>query len=446
MPPKSKAKDAALGILDIAAPDLDDRLALAMNVGSKLGTRWGLDTAVSIPGFAPQQFRKRIYSTGLLSLDAKLKVGGLPRGTIVELFGPPHAGKSLALYQMIREVQQQCLKCEGTVVYHDRLDAKNKPVIKQVPMLVKGEQQLVDVTVRDSFCKHCDAHNSGGLVILFDQENSFDPVWVTRQGVEITKLVVAKLPTGEHATEMLRTLLLQVKPDFVGIDSIAQLQPKTEQEKSEVDDKTMPGLHARVMARLCRQVTSIFLMDPKNAPLVVWVNQVRADMSGYGKDVVTGGFAPEHYSAVRIKFQPQQLVNQQKPELGRNGKATIKKCKIAEGALNRYVEYIIDDRGFDRAKDIYETAVPLGVWNKTKLQSGQHFWVEDAGFENKLANKKDDMLDLLRTNLDFADEVRRRTFAAMELSAPINMAEGGVYIGDGEAPHDQEPEIGEDAE
>lgn len=427
MAPKKKPAESDLSMMDAAAPNLDDRLAAMMNVAGKQAKKWGLPHAASIPAMDPQQFRRRVFSTGLASLDSKLKIGGFPRGCIVEFYGPPHAGKTLELYLVISEVQHQCMKCEGHVDYSDRLDAKGRPIIVMVAMLVRGEETEVPVTQRTSVCRHCGAKDSGGLFVLFDQENSFDPIWAARQNIELSKFGVFKLPTGEHATEMLRTLMLQIKPDAVGIDSIAQLQPKTEQLKSEVDDSVMPGLHAKVMARLCRQITSIFLMDPINAPLVLWVNQVRADMTGYGADKVTGGFAPEHYSAVRIKLQPQQLVNQLKPEQGRNGKMTIKKCKVAEGLYNQTLEYVILPSGFDTAMDLYLTAVAKGVFLSTAILSGGHFFADDVDRVNKLASKKDEAIANIRANPTFADEIRERIIKNTVFEQPLQE----IYIGDG---------------
>ena len=439
----AKKAPAKLDVLDIAAVPLDERLAKGMILGTKLTQRWGSGT-LAIPGLDPAPFRKRIYSSGLASLDQKLQIGGYPSGTIVEFFGPPHVGKSLLLYMLISEVQHTCSKCEGRIVYGDRIDGKGRTVFHTVNTLVRGEPVELQVPIRDSLCKNCSAPNSGGLVILFDQENSVDPNWLTAQNVEITKLIVAKMPTGEEATEMARTLILQLKPELVAIDSIAQLQPEAEQLKSEVDDKIMPGLHAKIMARLCRQITSLFLMDPVAAPLVAWVNQVRADVTGYGKDVVTGGFAPEHYSAIRLKVSGgTKKVNQDKPELGVEGSITIKKCKVAKGAKNRAITHILTDEGFDRVTDLYNTSVALGVWNTTKLGSGQHFWADEQQIEpeKRLANKRDEALERMRTQPEFFDEVLRRTNRSMIVAEPINM-EQGAYLGDGveDSNASQEPE------
>jgi len=431
MAAKPKAVKPSVSALDIAASPLDDRIALALSVGNKLTARWGTGSMLN-PGFEPEAFRKKIYSFGLPSLDVKSKIGGFLRGTITELFGPPHAGKSLMLYKMIASVQHTCLKCDGYVRYHDRVDKKGNVIMVEREMLVRGVSTIIEIPMRDSLCDACNAQNSGGLPELYDQESTADPVWMATQGIELTKLIIGKLPTGEHALEMIRTQMLQVRPDFIGIDSIAQLQPMIEQQKSEVDDKVMPGLHARVMARLCRQVTSLFLADPEHAPAFVWVNQMRADMSGYGKDVVTGGFAPEHYSALRLKFTLKQLVNNQKPELGRIGAISFKKCKIAKGVLNRSIDYVMTDEGFDVATDLYNTAISVGVFHPGKLSSGRHFYT-DADVDNKdhlLAGNRAEGIERLRTDEAFNFEVRRRTNAAMVLEAPINLS-AGVYIGDG---------------
>lgn len=411
-------------VLDIVAPSLDNRLDDIAKATQKLANKWGLDDAVAIPGKDLERFRRRVYSTGMLSLDKLLKIGGLPRGHIVELFGSPHAGKSLLLYHIIRQVQYTCISCEGELEYFDLMKG-GKPVYMEVDMLVKGIPTPVKIKKRSATCKSCQKEDTGGLFVLFDQENSFDPIWTEQQGVELTKMLVLKLPTGEHAIDMLRMIMNQHKPDGIGIDSIAQLQPKTEQERSAVDDAVMMGLHAKIMSQLCRHVTSSFLEDPKRAPLFVWVNQMRADTSGNNALKVTGGFAPEFYSSIRIYMLRRGLVNQQHPELGTNGRITIKKCKAAKGVTNRTVDYILLDSGFDMAKDIYETAVASDIFLTSALGSGGHFWADDTNKENKLAASRQAALEMVYQDPAFAAELRRRVLA--QADQPV-LSE--VYVGD----------------
>ena len=427
MAAKKKGEGSSdLAILD-AAPNLDQRIDAALKISTKLADRWGLDSAVTVPGLNLQTYRKRVYSTGLLSLDQALGIGGLPRGHITEFFGPPGGGKSTKLYEVIAEVQHQCTRCDQPVVYSDRLDSKGRPQQQLVNMVVKGQETKVPVTLRTSVCTHCQGVDTGGLVMLFDQENSFDPVWVAHQGVELTKLLVFKLPSGEQASEMLRTLMINVKPEMVCIDSIAQLQPKAEQERSEVDDATLPGLHAKVMSRLCRSITAIFTMDPKNAPAVVWINQVRADMSGYNQPKVTGGFAPEHYSSIRLYFLPQQLVNQKDPLQGREGKITIYKGRVAQGLYRKTCEYVLLPTGFDKVTDIFNTATKSGVFNAAKQASGRFYWAEADATDNanELAYGRDKMIARIREEDSLREEIYRRVMSASSVQEPEE-----IFVGD----------------
>jgi hypothetical protein len=293
-------------------------------------------------------------------------------------------------------------------------------------MTVKGQETQIMIPERTSTCPTCQRVDSGALCVLCDQENSFDPIWAASQGIELTKLFTVKLPTGEHVIEMLRSVIIGAKPDLVAIDSVAQLQPRTEQIKSDVDDKVMPGLHSKIMAQLCRHLTSTFLMDPRTAPAVIWVNQIRADMSGYGADKVTGGHAPEHYSCIRVKFSVGKQVNHEKPELGREGKFLFKKCKAAVGVKDRVLQYVLVDSGFDKVKDIYETALASGVFIAAKLTSGSHFWADDVNLENKLATSKPDAMERIRNDPEFALEIRRRVMLAHVNIAPPEQP----YLGD----------------
>jgi RecA/RadA recombinase len=422
--PKQKAV-ADLSILDAKVPGLNDRLNKLTDATRKLATRWGLPKAVTNPGNDPDHFQKRVYSTGLLSLDKVLKTGGIPRGHITELFGSPSAGKSLMLYQIIRSIQHTCHVCWGELEYFDAMDRKGKPQEIEKTMLVRGVEETIKIQQRYSVCKSCAAEDTGGLFCLFDQENSADPVWMKKQGVELTKMLVLKLPTGEHALDTLRMIMNQHAVDGIGIDSISQLQPKTEQERSSVDDAVMMGLHAKVMAQLCRHVASSFLEDPKNAPAFMWINQTRADVSGNGAIKVTGGYAPEFYSSIRLYMLRRGQVNQQRPELGTNGRITVKKCKAAEGVVNRTTDYIILDDGFDVGLDMYQTAVASNVFNAQKLASGSHFWADDTELANKLASKREEAIERTRTDQEFASELRARTLATSEVEVATD-----IYVGD----------------
>jgi recombination protein RecA len=412
-------KKSDVSTLDTSAPDLDARLGKLMADSKKLTSRWGMEDAASVPGVDLEQYQMKVYSTGLLSLDKKLKIGGIPRGHITELFGPPSAGKSLLLYQIIREIQHKCHACDGRITYADTGGHTEQT------MLVRGKETAIKVKKRISTCTDCGAKNSGGLFALFDQENSFDPVWAESQGIELTKFVVFKMPSGEHALDLLRMVMNQHSLDGIGIDSIAQLQPKTEQERSSVDDATMMGLHAKIMAQLCRHVASSFLEEPKTAPAFIWVNQIRADVSGNNAIKVTGGYAPEHYSSIRIYMLRRGQVNQQHPEQGTEGRITIKKCKAAKGVVNRTLDYVLLDTGFDTAKDTYLTAVDSGIFLASALTSGGHFWAEDTAKENRLAAKRDECIERIRTDEAFAQDVRQRVMQAAG-SQPVD----DIYIGD----------------
>jgi hypothetical protein len=172
-------------------------------------------------------------------------------------------------------------------------------------------------------------------------------------------------------------------------------------------------------------VTSSFLEDPKRAPAFIWVNQLRADVTGKGALKVTGGYAPEFYSSIRLYLLRRGPVNQLRPELGVHGRITVKKCKAAEGATNRTTDYVLLDSGFEIATDIYQTAVNKGIFLASSLGSGKHFWAEDTEKLDLLAGKKDEALDRLRADAVFAQEVRTRVLASNAKIAPPE-----VYLGD----------------
>ena len=427
--PKAKAVTKPdLTVLDTHAPSLSSRLDKLTTSAKKLTGRWNLGQGVSNPGNDPDSYQQRVYSTGMLSLDKLLKTGGIPRGHITELFGPPSAGKSLLLYNIIREIQHTCHSCWGTLVYADAVDRKGNPAFEEKTFLVKGEEETLKIPQRVSTCQNCGKEDTGGLFALFDQENSFDPVWAKSQGIELTKFLVFKMPSGEYALDLLRHVMNQHSIDGIGIDSIAQLQPKAEQERSSVDDPNLPGLHAKIMSQLCRHVASSFLEDPVNAPAFIWVNQVRADISGNGAINVTGGYAPSHYSSIRLYLLRRGQVNSQHPEMGTEGRITAKKCKAAAGVVNRTLDYRLLDSGFDLSLDIYLTAVDSGVFLANALTSGGHYWAEDIDRTNKLASKRDEAIERVKTDPEFAAEIRKRVLSNSSVQKPSTLIFTGNQV------------------
>ncbi len=214
-----------------------------------------------------------VISTGSLGLDLALGVGGLPRGRIVEIFGPESSGKTT----LCLEAVAQCQK-------------------------------------------------NGGICAFIDAENAFDPVYARKLGVKVEELMVSQPDTGEQALEICDTLVRSGGVDLVVIDSVAALVPKAEIE-GEMGDSHV-GLHARLMSQALRKLTGHI---KKANTLVIFINQIRMKIGViYGSpETTTGGNALKFYSSVRLDIRGGTQVKKGDEILGRETRVKVVKNKVA---------------------------------------------------------------------------------------------------------------------
>ncbi|MDO4879079.1 MAG: recombinase RecA [Neisseria sp.] len=214
-----------------------------------------------------------VISTGSLGLDLALGVGGLPRGRIVEIFGPESSGKTT----LCLEAVAQCQK-------------------------------------------------NGGICAFIDAENAFDPVYARKLGVKVEELMVSQPDTGEQALEICDTLVRSGGVDLVVIDSVAALVPKAEIEGDMGDSHV--GLHARLMSQALRKLTGHI---KKANTLVIFINQIRMKIGViYGSpETTTGGNALKFYSSVRLDIRGGTQVKKGDEILGRETRVKVVKNKVA---------------------------------------------------------------------------------------------------------------------
>ncbi|MEG3192371.1 recombinase RecA [Lysobacter sp. D1-1-M9] len=303
-----------------------------------------------------------VIGTGSLMLDIALGIGGLPKGRVVEIYGPESSGKTTLTLQAIAQCQK-----------------------------------------------------TGGTAAFIDAEHALDPIYAAKLGVNVDELLLSQPDTGEQALEIADMLVRSAAVDIVVIDSVAALTPRAEIE-GEMGDQ-LPGLQARLMSQALRKLTGNI---KRSGTLVVFINQLRHKigqmMPGQSPEVTTGGNALKFYASVRLDIRRIGAVKKGDEIIGNQTKIKVVKNKLAP-PFKQVITEIMYGEGISREGEL----IDMGV--EAKLVDKAGAWYSYG--EERIGQGKENARTYLKENPQIAQQLEaalREKFVPTEVK-PDEVAE-----------------------
>ncbi len=308
-------------------------------------------------------------STGSLGLDIALGIGGLPRGRIVEVFGPESSGKTTLALHVVAEAQK-----------------------------------------------------AGGICAFVDAEHALDPEYATKLGVDVDSLLVSQPDSGEQALEITDTLVRSGAVDVLVVDSVAALTPRAELE-GEMGD-SLPGLQARLMSQAMRKLTSSI---SKSRTMVIFINQIRMKIGVmFGSpETTTGGNALKFYSSVRLDIRRIGTIKDRDEAVGNQTRVKVVKNKLAPPF--RQVEFdIMYGEGISKTGELLDLGVKSGMVEK----SGSWFSYDSQRLGQGRENSRQFLLEHPEIANEIEQGVRQSAGLVedMEATGAMEAAETGELV------------------
>ncbi|WP_044206081.1 recombinase RecA [Flammeovirga sp. OC4] len=285
-----------------------------------------------------------VISTGSLGLDLALGVGGVPKGRIIEIYGPESSGKTTLTLHIIAEAQKQ-----------------------------------------------------GGMAAFIDAEHAFDKIYAEKLGIDMERLLVAQPDHGEQALEIAEQLVRSGAIDVMVVDSVAALVPKAELEGDMGDSKM--GLHARLMSQALRKITGAISKTNCSA---IFINQLREKIGVmFGNpETTTGGNALKYYASVRLDIRRIGAIKESADNVtGNRTRVKVQKNKVAPPFKQTEFD-ILYGEGISRAGEVLDMAVEFEIVNKAGS------WFSYSG--SKLGQGRETVKELIKNNPELMEELEEK--------------------------------------
>lgn len=344
--------------------DMNSRQEALENALKKIEKDFGKGSIMRL-GDAKANMDIEVIPTGILPLDIALGVGGVPRGRIIEVYGPESSGKTTVTLHMIAEAQK-----------------------------------------------------NGGIAAFIDAEHALDPVYAAKLGVNIDDLLISQPDTGEQALDIVDALVRSGAIDIIVVDSVAALVPKAEIEGDMGDSHV--GLQARLMSQAMRKLTGIIA---KSRTVAIFINQIREKVGVmFGNpETTTGGRALKFYSSVRLDVRKIDTIKQGQDVIGNRTRIKVVKNKVAPPF--RTAEFdIMYGEGVSKLSSIIDMGVDLDIVDK----SGAWFSYEGTRLGQGKENAKQSLREQPEVCAEIEEKIRTKLLDNPEAGDSLKQAEAEV--------------------